>query len=307
MSKFAILPVALAAMLAQLPQLTHAQTVSGQAQISNFSVKLTDLSAFDLTSPSLKANTAATVINLNDRADLSGTAISSPDNRNSATQSISTLLDTTKLQDQVVLNSGLVQANKDGGNLSAQLTANAATFGNVPFGYYREAPMGAQLLSSAASFTEWTLTRNTDAVFTGTLLLRAGADATTLAGNPAGAMRVRTDSSAGLSLAAYRGNVEASDVFDGSTPFNLSEQISFSDVVVSSGASLGPNGTPLLERTFSIHVKNASSQALTLRLSSTLQVSSSVIPTTAVPESGTLVLMGLGLGFIAWRQRTRQS
>ncbi|CAH0350744.1 PEP-CTERM sorting domain-containing protein [Aquabacterium sp. CECT 9606] len=307
MSKFNVLSVALAAALAPWPQLAQAQVVTGQAQLTNFSVKLTDLNKFDFTSPSLKLIDADTSVVLAGDARLSGTYLTSIQDQRTSTLGAGSLLDTTKLQDQLALTSGLLQSSKDGGNLSAQVTADAATFSNVPFGFYRTVPQGASLLSTATATSQWTLSRNTDAVFTGTLLLQANANANTLADrawNPVG-IKASGSASFQLTMFALRGDSDASEVFDGGEPVNLYESIGFSDVVVADGSSLGTSGTNLLERTFSIHVRNASNQALTVGFTGLMSAYGSVLPTrTLVPEPGTWALMGLGLGLMAWRVRT---
>lgn len=102
---------------------------------------------------------------------------------------------------------GLAQASKNGGNFSSRIGADAATFANVPFGFYRGASEGASIQSSANSLAWWTLPGNTDGVFSGTLRLQANADVSGLVPNP---YLIDT----GVRAIAVRDGVQVGSVFD---------------------------------------------------------------------------------------------
>lgn len=315
MSRSNILSVAAAAVAAFGPMAAQAaSTVSGTAEITNFSVKLTDLNRYDFVKPSLKVVPNVTAVTMSERADMGGYA-PSQDDRRSYVQGAGSLLDATQLQDQISLNGGSASAGKNGSTVSAKVDASAATYAKVPFGFYREAPQGASIMSNATAFGAWTLSAYTDAVFTGTLRLQANADATTLADNRFASgnvgLNTRSGANGSVTMVASRKGNEVTNVFDDGKRFELYGSISFSDVVVPGGVSAGTSGTPYLERSFTIHVKNASSQSLSLALTADLGVFTTVSPkllaTAPIPEPGTWALMGLGLALTAWRVRATRT
>lgn len=316
MSRFRTQLAAAAAMLAFGPLTAHGEVVSALAEVTNFSVKLTDLNAFDFKSPSLKAGGGTSSLSLSDQADLSGVYVFSAENQSSSAQGTGTLIDPTQLRDKVTLNAGLAQASKNGGNLSSRIGADAATFANVPFGFYRGASEGASIQSSANSVAWWTLSGNTDAVFSGTLRLQANADVSGLVANPYlidTGVRAITQVSGTLNMIAVRDGVQVGSVFDNGQSFGLSKSITFSDTVAPAGQTvveLGETGDLLVN--FEIHVKNTSSQSVNLFMETYLSAFASVNAfqnRVAVPEPGTWVLMLLGLGglAVAARRQPRQS
>ena len=71
-----------------------------------------------------------------------------------------------------------------------------------------------------------------------------------------------------------------------------------------------PVQEPFLERTFEIHVRNTSSQALDLYWENYVSIDGRVAAfadRTALPEPGTWAMMGLGLGLMAWRVRATRT
>lgn len=306
MSTSRILLVAVAAMATFGLPAAHGEVVSGLAEVTNFSVKLTDLNAFDFKAPSLKAGGGTSSLSLGNQVDLSGVYVFSPENQSSSAQGTGTLIDPTQLQDTVTLNAGLAQASKNGGNLSSRFNADAATFANVPFGFYRGASEGASIYSSANNAAWWTLSGNTDAVFSGTLRLQANADVSGLVANPHlidTGVRAITQMSGTLDMIALRDGVQVGSVFDNGQSFLLSRSITFSDTVALPGQTvveLGETGDLLMN--FQIHVRNTSSQSVNLYMTTYLSAFASVnalqdrVP---VPEPGAWALMLLGLGGVA--------
>lgn len=300
-----------------------AAVVSGRAEITDFSVKLTDLKPNDLIPASLKVGSGGADLTLSNQVDLSGVYVSSPDDRNTSTQGVASMIDGAQLQDQAVLNGGLSQASKNGGSLTAQISADASTFANVPFGFYRGASEGAQIYSSVINTGWWTLSGNTDAIFTGTIRLQADADVASLSNLPSlqsTGVAGTVNASVITSMQAMRdGQVIDSMVQDDSGYFESSSGIfhttatlTFSDAVPPPGWNLPqqPVEDSFLERTFEIHVRNTSSQALDLYWTNYISIQGRVGPLvnkTALPEPGTWAMMGLGFGLMAWRVRVARS
>lgn len=287
----------------------QAQTLQSSVDILNFNVQLTDLNKLDLVSPSLKVDDSLqlTWTNLRETADLSGvygTGMSPPSSGNSAESS---LLQADVLSDRMTLSSGTITTSKTANTLSAGLSVDASTFASVPFGYYREVPEGADITAFASSSTDWILTQQTEAILSGTALIRLDANAASLLGNSAVSgtqgLKARVSGYFHMNIAARQNGDIADWVFEGEGPINYWDYLDASEVIGSDGQVTQIDGDSFLERNFSIKIRNTSNQTVNLSFLAEINASGSVKPITAVPEPGTCALMALGLACIVVQRR----
>ena len=289
--------------------------MSSQVELANFSYKLTDLKPHDWTLPSLKPGSNGSSLTLSNSVDLSGVNTSSPEDRSTYTSnSKSTLIDTSQLKEQVILNGGLSQVSKTGGTLTAKVSGDASTFANVPFGFSTYVDDGASLTASTSSSSWWTLSANTAAVFTGTLRFQLGADASLLANGNAylqsTGVSAIADAWASVYMAAFgwNGAENLSVINAEGGRFSLVEQFGLCNSVAPPGGTVTNVGNvSYVERSFEIQVKNTSFLPVSLYFANGLRAYSSVYAidaTYAIPEPGTWALMTLGLGLMGWRVKT---